>query len=435
MQTQNTPNEPISYDGRVGQLYKIFFLNIILGIITLGIYHFWGKTRYRRYETSSFSLLKDRFEYTGYGGELFWGFIKAIVILGILSIPLFWSLVLFDDISDQLKDIEKSTKAAAVEIAPHQGTAPNAAPNATAPTAAGVGETHETNPIDKLSPEDQDTFYTALWIIIGYWLFYAIYIPFVAVYGSLRYRASRTRWRGIRGHMTGSSIIYGFVGLWHLFWKVVTLSLWLPFGDAMLFKYKMKRLTFGNQPAEFTPQYGTLFWSHISTLLVTAVLTSVVFALCVAYVLHLNAVSAIPNDVHVIFEKIAQAINHDVHNKSILVFIPLLSLIIIGFISRFWYRATLVRVQYNNLHFGNLGFRCRIGGFALFRQQLGNFFILLLTLRLATPWVTQRRQRFFCKNVQVTGEVDKAAIGQAVGEKDKWGEGVSSAFDINIGLF
>ena len=77
------------YDAKVGQIYKIWIVNVLLSIITLGIYRFWGKTRVRRYLTSSFSLHKDRFEYTGHGGELFWGFVKALFLILIVSIPFF----------------------------------------------------------------------------------------------------------------------------------------------------------------------------------------------------------------------------------------------------------------------------------------------------------------------------------------------------------
>lgn len=39
----------IAYDGQTGQVYKIWLLNIVMNIFTLGIYSFWGKTRLRQY--------------------------------------------------------------------------------------------------------------------------------------------------------------------------------------------------------------------------------------------------------------------------------------------------------------------------------------------------------------------------------------------------
>ncbi len=77
----------IVYDGQTGQVYKIWLLNILMNIITLGIYSFWGKTRMRQYVVGAFVLHKDRFEYTGTGKELFFGFLKAIPIFIALYLP------------------------------------------------------------------------------------------------------------------------------------------------------------------------------------------------------------------------------------------------------------------------------------------------------------------------------------------------------------
>lgn len=77
----------IDYDGRTGQVYKIWLLNIVMNILTLGIYSFWGKTRLRKYVAGAFVLNKDRFEYTGTGKELFFGFLKAIPVFLALYLP------------------------------------------------------------------------------------------------------------------------------------------------------------------------------------------------------------------------------------------------------------------------------------------------------------------------------------------------------------
>ena len=86
LQTDATEGAPqrLSYDGQLGELYGIFFVNLLLGIITFGIYRFWGRTRYRRYLWSHTSYDGDRFEYTGTGGELFRGFVIAMGILVLL---------------------------------------------------------------------------------------------------------------------------------------------------------------------------------------------------------------------------------------------------------------------------------------------------------------------------------------------------------------
>ncbi|MCY4396908.1 MAG: DUF898 family protein, partial [Rhodospirillaceae bacterium] len=71
------PIHRLTHDGRSGELFVIFLVNLALSILTLGIYRFWGRTRIRRYVWSQTSLLGEPLEYTGRGIELFLGFLFA----------------------------------------------------------------------------------------------------------------------------------------------------------------------------------------------------------------------------------------------------------------------------------------------------------------------------------------------------------------------
>src|SRR3989337_2410152 len=72
-----------SFHGSGGALFGIQVVNILLTIITVGIYYFWGKVRVRKYLYSQTELMGDRFAYHGTGKELFIGWLKAIVIIGV----------------------------------------------------------------------------------------------------------------------------------------------------------------------------------------------------------------------------------------------------------------------------------------------------------------------------------------------------------------
>lgn len=87
----------IAYDGQTGQVYKIWLLNIVMNIFTLGIYSFWGKARLRQYVAGAFKLNKDRFEYTGTGKELFIGFLKGMLIFLVLYLPFMLASVIAPD--------------------------------------------------------------------------------------------------------------------------------------------------------------------------------------------------------------------------------------------------------------------------------------------------------------------------------------------------
>ncbi|MBS0286238.1 MAG: DUF898 family protein [Proteobacteria bacterium] len=406
-------NEPIVYDGKLGEQYKIFILNVFLGLITLGIYHYWGKTRQRRYTTSSFSIFQDRFEYTGYGGQLFWGMIKALVIILIFSVPLFYAI----------HTIDKLTKE-------HPKTEQTSGPSTEKKTKKGfnIGDADEKKieiDIDKLSPKEKQTYIFANVAMVFYFLFYYAFLPFVAIYGSLRYRITHSRWRGIRGHMNGSSVLYGFVGLFHLFLKIITFGLWIPFADAMTYKYKMNRISFGNQNAVFKPDYGTLFGTHLLSFFGGA-FAGIAIGVIVGFMVY----GLIP-EAHT-----AAAIEiHEDAPAAIAGFVGMIAFFLCFIMARFWYRAAFVRMRYNALTFGNMGFNCKISALGLFRQTFGNGLILIFTLGLGYPIVIQRKMNFFCKYTTVTGDINNSPILQAIGQQDTAGEGLSSILDISIGLF
>lgn len=75
-----SPRSSMRYHGISGELFGIFLDNIVLTVLTLGIYRFWGKTRTRRDTIGHIEAFGDRFEYSGTGGELFFGFLKALLV-------------------------------------------------------------------------------------------------------------------------------------------------------------------------------------------------------------------------------------------------------------------------------------------------------------------------------------------------------------------
>lgn len=78
----------MAFHGAGGELFGIFINNILMNIVTLGIYHFWGKTKVRQYLWSQTAFAGDRFAYHGTGKELFLGWLKFIGILLVLGLLL-----------------------------------------------------------------------------------------------------------------------------------------------------------------------------------------------------------------------------------------------------------------------------------------------------------------------------------------------------------
>src|SRR5690606_2918883 len=188
----------LEYVGPTGTMFKIFYKNLVLSIVTFGIYRFWAKTRERRFLWSNTHVDGEGFEYTGTGKELFLGFLKAVAIL----VPLFLALqllglLLLGDAAEQV-----------------------------------VGA------------------------VQGLLIFILVY---VGTFAARRYRMSRTTWRGIRMQQDGSPWRYAAMALKGLFLSIVTLGLYFPFMQTALTRYETANLRFGAKPFVFTGHGWTIF--------------------------------------------------------------------------------------------------------------------------------------------------------------------------------
>jgi uncharacterized membrane protein YjgN (DUF898 family) len=187
--------------GMIGLSIKIFFLRII----TLGIYHFWGKTETRRRIWSGVHIEGQPLEYTGTGKELFLGF---LIVFFLILLPLFAILIGIQFLAMQTFGFESPM----VDLA--------------------------------LLPV-----YPVFFYLFG-----------VAQYRARRYRLSRTNWRGIRGAMAGSPWKYGWTALWTLIPVMLTLGWLVPWRSTKLQRILTQDTRFGDEPMRFTagakPLYG-----------------------------------------------------------------------------------------------------------------------------------------------------------------------------------
>ena len=181
----------LSYDGRTGELFVLWLKVFLLGVVTLGIYsRFWGRTRIRRYFWSHVSLLGERFEYDGTGGELFRRFLMAIVLFPLLFASGY-------ALGALLTVLGMSTEL-----------------------AHGLGALVQFSIL--------------------------IFIVFVSQYGSRRYQLSRTLWHGIRGGVEGSSVSYAFRAIGYALLLPITLGLAMPWRYVGLWRYKTNHSGFGD---------------------------------------------------------------------------------------------------------------------------------------------------------------------------------------------
>lgn len=190
-------------DGR--ELFKIYVVNLLLMIVTLGIYRFWGKTRMRRYLWGNVEILGDRLEYTGTGKELFLGF---LVIFFLVLLPLF-ALSAF--LEQMLLDADERLVA-----------------------LLGSGQ-----------------------------VLVVLFLVGMAVFRARRYRLTRTHWRGIYGAQTGSSVKYSLMVLASYALLVLTLGLAWPACSVWLKRYEMANTWIGDEQPQFTPSTKKLYRSFM----------------------------------------------------------------------------------------------------------------------------------------------------------------------------
>ncbi len=176
--------------------WRLLARGAVLLMFTLGIYRFWLATDIRRFLWSNTELAGESFEYTGTARELLLGFLMAIAIL----VPLYTVFFI---------------------------------------VALGAGTIGELSGVLSF----------VLLTLLGHY----------AVYRARRYRLTRTIYRGVRFHQTGSAWRYAICALF--WWSLIILSLGLayPFAQSSLERFKMRNTYFGDLPARFEGSGWSLF--------------------------------------------------------------------------------------------------------------------------------------------------------------------------------
>jgi uncharacterized membrane protein YjgN (DUF898 family) len=193
----------------------------LLQVMTLGIYRFWLTTDARRFLWANTEIGGDSLEYTGTAIELFLGFLIAIALL----VP-FYVLLFFGTL--ELGLVSRLSSAAA-------------------------------------------------------FVFLAVFGQY-AYFRARRYRLTRTVFRGLRFHQSGSAFSYAQRAL--LWWIAtgITLGLAYPWAQASLERYKLAHTYYGEWRGKFAGSGTRLFLRGVGLWLM-------MIALVVAYVGALQVVN------------------------------------------------------------------------------------------------------------------------------------------------
>ena len=190
------PPAAVRFTGTTRAFRKLMVRGALLQIVSAGIYRFWLTTDARRFLWVNTEIGGDSLEYTGTAMELFLGFLMAVALL----VPVYMLLFL---------------------------------------------GTLELGMVSRFSSP-------VAFVILAVFGQYAYY-------RARRYRLTRTVFRGIRFHQSGSPWSYALRSL--LWWIVVACSAGLayPWAQASLERYKLAHTHYGELTGQFTAAGTALF--------------------------------------------------------------------------------------------------------------------------------------------------------------------------------
>ncbi|TYP97564.1 uncharacterized membrane protein YjgN (DUF898 family) [Tenacibaculum adriaticum] len=201
----NTEKKRFKYFGKGSEFAIIYFKNLLLTIVTLGIYYPWAKVEKLKYHYQSTELDKARFTFHATGKEVFRGFIKIYIIFILLYGFLFYGI----------------------------------------------------------QTENEITTFIALGV---FYLFFLLIIPF-AIHGAARYRASRSSWKGIHFKYLGDKMELFWKFIVGAILTVFTLGIYGAWFSVDIRKYILSHMRFGNLSFDFKGKGESLFWINIKMIL------------------------------------------------------------------------------------------------------------------------------------------------------------------------
>jgi uncharacterized membrane protein YjgN (DUF898 family) len=366
------PSRPV-YDGRLGELYGIYLRHLTLMVLTLGWSRFWGRTRLRRYLWNHISILGDRFEYRGRGIELFLGFVLVLVVLGLWAglMWLVWEFVFHER------------------------------------TLSGMGVF--------------DLFYLSV-------AFIGIPLAFVGQYAGLRYKLSRTRWRGIRCGMAGSAWGYGATATLLTIANGVTAYLLTPLVSVNLARPRIANAFLGTQRIDFAGRAGDIYGRYIGYYFLN--IAAWVLVLTVGVTLAIAGGKSLGFTSEELTKLFTSFSLRTVLLLAIGFFLiyTLFGLMILPL--RCWWQAYLLRYLVARTRAGNVLFASAIGTRQMWGFMVLNYLIVVMTLGLGWPWVMHRTLRLISGQLWIYGVPDGAAIGQPPDRGPRFGEGLLDMFDV-----
>ena len=342
----------IRFTGTWREYLPIAATNVLLTIVTLGVYRFWATARQRRYLWSRTDLMGDRLEWSGTGKEMFIGFLIVVAIL----LPFF----LF------IQFLFPAMVARGKEGA-----------------AAGIIM----------------LFYIGL-----------IYLGGFARFRALRYRLSRTWWRGIRGGSDEPGWNYGGEYLGRMALAVMTMWIVYPWAATRLWNGRWNHMSFGPLMfrTDLTAEGLKRRWAAVYLVPIAALVMIIAIASITTPLLIGRSSTSV---------------------SAVLIAVVLLFYLIIPLMTLHWF-AKFYRKAAESLSLDRLEFGFDATTWQWLKLFLGNLALAVVTLGFGLAYWGYRNWAFMVRHLHVYGTINVSDLTQSTTHAPGEAEGLADAFDV-----
>lgn len=344
------------FDGNWREFAVIALSNLVLTVATLGIYRFWATTRVRRYLWSRTLFMGDRLEWAGTGQEMFRSAVTALLVV---LVPLAMANLTIRYLINHDYKIAGQVLSLLVLI--------------------------------------------AFYMLVG-----------AAVFRGLRYRLSRTYWRGIRGGSHDPGIRYGVDYAWKNAVALLPLGLLMPWAMVSLWNQRWNAMSFGQLPIVAQGRVSGLKLPYLWCYLVPVIVIAVT-----AFLANANVTLT-----YFGFEPRTPL-------EWVLIRLPgFFAIAFLFVLISLAYYASFFRQMVRSTTWGDTNFSFNAGAMEWMELYLVDMLIVVFTLGLGWIFISYRHWTFYIRNLQTDGRINIDAITQSTTPALRQGEGLLDAFDM-----
>ncbi len=388
--------QALTFTGQGGEYFKIWIVNVLLSIITLGFYYPWAKVRTRRYFYANMRYNDRQFNYHATGKQLFLSYVIALILLltyvfvgqffppvGLLlfivlaiGMPwVIWRSLMFN---------ARMTSFSNVRFGFHGQLS----------TAYFI--------------------YLLLPILIGV----AFYVPIIVagffVIGALQNADTETAQIGTMQIIGAFLPLIGMVLAGFIFLVAKKKGI----------DYRIGNLAFGQGKFSVNILKRKLLWIYLKAGLIIVVFGAVAVVAAKLLQFDPKALDAKMNDME-----------NDPTLMLGLMLTYLVMIIFSLFIGAFVYSQKRRYVYANTVLDDNIHFSSSVSTGSLFYIIITNFLLTIFTLGLGKPWAAVRMMRYLVENTHTSGTADiDNYLTQKVEEQSALGEQIGDAFDVDIDM-